>query len=113
MAIFRDKAKKQRKVDFSYPPSDSLAQMIVEAWVDEKFRAKLMDRKTTKELLAARGLFLQNPVVITEDAYYDGYTMKDKNEVVFVLPQKPGECPKGQNLLETARFLMAITPNGI
>jgi hypothetical protein len=34
MAIFRDKAKKQQKIEFSYPPSDALAQMIVEASSD-------------------------------------------------------------------------------
>jgi hypothetical protein len=113
VTIYRDKEKKQPKVEFSYPPSEPLAQMIVEAWVDEKFRAQLLDRKNAKELLAARGFFLQNPVVITDDTYYDDYVMENKNEVVFVLPQKPGECPKGQTLLETAKLLMAITPNGI
>ena len=113
MTIYRDKEKKQPKVEFSYPPSEPLAQMIVEAWVDEKFRAQLLDRKNAKELLAARGFFLQNPVVITDDTYYDDYVMENKNEVVFVLPQKPGERPKGQTFLETAKLLMAITPNGI
>ena len=97
VTIYRDKEKKQPKVEFSYPPSEPLAQMIVEAWVDEKFRAQLLDRKNAKELLAARGFFLQNPVVITDDTYYDDYVMENKNEVVFVLPQKPGECPNGQN----------------
>ena len=113
MTIFRDKEKKQPKVEFSYPPSDALAQMIVEAWANENFKARLLDRKNAKELLAARGFFLENPVVITEDQYYNDYIMENKNEVVFVLPQKPGQCPPGQNLLDTAKLLMAITPNGI
>jgi hypothetical protein len=51
--------------------------------------------------------------MIDEQTYYRDYEMKDDNEVVFVLPQLPGDFPPGQPLLETARLLMAITPNGI
>jgi hypothetical protein len=51
--------------------------------------------------------------MIDEQKYYQDYEMKNDNEVVFVLPQPPGECAPGQPLLETARLLMAITPNGI
>ena len=112
MTIFRDKDKKEPKVEFSYPPSEALAQMIVQAWTDEKFRERLLDRKNAKEILAERGFFLQNPVVITDEDYYKDYVMENKNEVVFVLPQKPGD-PKGKSLLDTAKLLMAITPNGI
>jgi|RhiMetStandDraft_8_1073273.scaffolds.fasta_scaffold02706_4 hypothetical protein len=112
MTIFRDKEKKEPKVEFSYPQSEALAEMIVKAWTDEKFRAQLLDRKNAKEILAERGFFLQNPVVITDEDYYNDYVMQNKNEVVFVLPQRPGDS-KGKSLLDTAKLLMAITPNGI
>jgi len=111
----RDKSgNRVRKVDFPYYRNDALAQIIVDAWVDSNFRDLLLNnRQSTKSLLAARGFYLQNPVVIKEEMYYQDYEMQDDNEVVFVLPQQPGPCPPGQSLLETARLLMAITPNGI
>jgi hypothetical protein len=111
-----------RQSDFSCYPigltgavyNDTLAQMIVDSWVDKNFRDGLINnRQSVKSLLAARGLHLQNPVMIDEQTYYRDYEMQDDNEVVFVLPQPPGDCPPGQPLLETARLLMAITPNGI
>ena len=55
----------------------------------------------------------KEPVVISEDDYNAGYTRKHHNEVVFVLPNHDGTCPPGQNLLDTAKLLMAATPNGI
>jgi hypothetical protein len=39
--------------------------------------------------------------------------LSHKDEICFVLPDHNGKCPPGQNLLETARLLMAATPNGI
>jgi hypothetical protein len=117
MAIYRKtrdkKGNRVRKVDFPYYGNDSLAEMIVDAWVDSNYRDLLLDRKNAKSVLAARGFYLQNPVVIKEETYYEDYEMEDDNEVVFVMPQQPGQCPPGQSLLETARLLMAITPNGI
>ena len=111
--LFKDRAKTKGVAVFSYAPNDSLAQMIVDAWVDSNYRDLLLDRKNAKSVLAARGFYLQNPVVIKEETYYEDYEMEDDNEVVFVMPQQPGQCPPGQSLLETARLLMAITPNGI
>ena len=94
--------------------NDTLAQMIVDSWVDKNFRDGLMKNpQSVKSLLAARGLHLQNPVMIEEKTYYQDYEMNADNEVVFVLPQPPDDLPKGQFLLETARLMMAITPNGI
>jgi hypothetical protein len=120
MAIFRNVKKgkgtaHERVADFSYSPNDSLAQMIVDAWVDDTFRALLLDPKNAKSLLAQRGIHLDSPVVITENEYYQDHTLKSDNEVVFVLPDKQrlGTVPPGQNLLDTARLLMACTPNGI
>jgi hypothetical protein len=111
----RDKNGNQvRKADFSYHPNDSLAHLIVDAWVDSNFRDLLLNnRQSVKSLLAARGFYLQNPVVIKEETYYQDYEMQDDNEVVFVLPQQPDALPPCQSLLETARLLMSITPNGI
>jgi hypothetical protein len=115
MAIFRNAQRTDRVADFSYHPNDSLAQMIVDAWVDKSFRTLLLDKKNAKALLATRGIYLENPVVITEQAYYKHHVLQSKNEVVFVLPDetRAAAAPTGQNLLETAKLLMACTPNGI
>ena len=70
---------------------------------------------------------LNSVVIITEDEHDDDYTMQDPDEVVFVLPRVsrliPGTAiphpaiPPMPNysadLLETAKVLMACTPNGI
>jgi hypothetical protein len=139
VAIFRDKRKEaiarelelfvraapseppaheppERVADFSYT-SDSLAAMIVDAWVDSAFKARLLDRNNAKQLLQERGFYLENPVVITEDQYNNHYKMRDENEVIFVLPNETrvaaDDAPGEVDLLETAKLLMAITPNGI
>jgi hypothetical protein len=115
--IFKDKLKAEQVADFSYYPNDSLAQMIVDAWVDEGFKKILLDPYNAKALFATRGFYWngtkKTPVVISEDDYNGGYVMRDPNELVFVLPDHDGTCPPGQNLLNTARLLMAATPNGI
>lgn len=100
--------------DFSYT-NDVLAQMIVDAWVDVPFRQKLLDRTNAQSILAERGIFLQNPVIISEDDYRnDAYTKDFDDEIVFVLPDPARvDMRKPQSLLETARFLMACVPNGI
>jgi hypothetical protein len=110
-----DPQGKDRVVDFSYT-SDSLAQMIVDAWVDEEFRNRLLKKENAKSLLAARGFYLENPVVITEEQFNNHYRQENDNEIVFVLPDASRVqplVPQGQSLLDTARLLMAITPNGI
>jgi hypothetical protein len=110
---------------FSFSPNDSLAQLIVDAWVDEEFRDSLLERaadstvtpaaaRQAKVALAGRGIYLQRAVVITEQEHDDDYTMQDPNEVVFVLPNPERVTPRpGQSLLDTARLLMSCTPNGI
>lgn len=110
---------------FSYSPNDSLAQMIVDAWVEKDFRDSILERapdktvtpaaaRQAKVALAARGFYLKRAVVITEEEHDNDYTMQDPNEVVFVLPNQDRVTPRpGQSLLETARLLMACTPNGI
>jgi hypothetical protein len=105
---------KQRVADFSYT-SDALAQMIVDAWTDTAFETRLLDKSQAKEVLAERGIYLSKPHVITEEQYNNGHHCDDPDEVVFVLPNKPRVVnpPAGHSLLETAKLLMAITPNGI
>jgi len=116
--IFRDVAQQDRIADFSYAPNDSLAQMIVDAWVDQNFANQLLNTQgVAKSALAQRGIYLANPVVITEARYNQGFTPTNPDvDVIFVLPNQPRvdmTPPPGQTLLETARLLMASTPNGI
>jgi hypothetical protein len=51
--------------------------------------------------------------VISEEEYNAGYTRSHDGQIVFVLPNHDGTCPPGANLLDTAKLLMAATPNGI
>ncbi|HSE37753.1 MAG TPA: hypothetical protein VLG74_10645 [Blastocatellia bacterium] len=112
---------------FSYDPS-KLAPVIVAIWNDPNPTPTVLardgqGRPTTAAVNAAKALIntsatdfkLEHPVVITEAEHDDDYTMSDPNEVVFVLPNKP-RVLAGANateLLETAKLLMACTPNGI
>jgi hypothetical protein len=120
-----DTAKTTNLAIFSYHPNDSLAQMIVDAWVDDDFRNQLIDRDTAgrptdlakrsaRTSLAARGIYLKSAVVITENEHEHDYHLGDADEVVFVLPNQTRVTPRpGHSLLDTARLLMAATPNGI
>jgi hypothetical protein len=123
--LFKDVAKTKGVPVFSFAPNDSLAQMIVDAWVDDDFRNQLTGRRadgsatdgareSARISLAARGIYLKSAVVITEDEYDKGYTLDDDDELAFVLPNQTRVTPRsGQSLLDTARLLMAATPNGI
>jgi hypothetical protein len=115
--IFKDSTKNEEVADFTYAPNDSLAQMIVDAWVDPEFKKVLLNPANAKALFATRGFYwngtTRKPVVITEEEYNAGYSMKHHDEIVFVLPTHNGACPPGQTLLNTARLLMAATPHGI
>jgi len=103
--------------DFAYIPNDALAQIVVDAWVNPDFKELLLNRDNAKAVFATRGFYWNNttkhPVVISEADYNAGYWQHDDNEVVFVLPQHDGTCPPGQSLLDTAKLLMGLTPNGI
>jgi hypothetical protein len=106
---------KERVADFSYQ-NETLAQLIVYAWSDQNFRNQLLtDPQQAKQALSDRGIYLKAPYVITEDQYYNGFDLPDPEGVVFVLPNPPRTStpPQGQTLLETAKLLMACTPNGI
>jgi len=106
-------ALKARVADFSYS-NDALAQMIVDAWVDDAFHRELLDPAIAKKELAKRGIYLKKPVVIDEKDYDDGFASTN-DEIVFVVPDKSRTdmASGGLALLDTARLLMACTPHGI
>jgi hypothetical protein len=118
--------------DFSYS-SDTLAQLIVDMWLGNHgdllaapavtdYNQRMLNAKA---VLAARGIYLEKPIVITETEYEDGFSLADaglitagvNDGIVFVLPRQSratlGAPPPPAPLLETAKMLMAITPNGI
>lgn len=109
---------------FSYAPNDGLAQLIVEAWSNDTFRAGLLKRDSddkpsssavalaTAAINASGSFSLKRAVVITESEHDNDYTSTDKDEVVFVLPNRSRMAGSG-SLLNTARLLMACTPHGI
>jgi hypothetical protein len=116
--IFRDAQLTEQVADFCYTPNDSLAQLVVDAWTDPHFAQMLTNPDNAKALFAARGFYwngtMKTPIVITEQQYEQGFVANDPDHsIVFVLPQHNGVCPPGQNLLDTAKLLMAATPNGI
>lgn len=106
---------------FSYPPTDALAQVIVDLWANP---LHVLDRDgkgnpthaavtdATAKIQAA-GFDLERAVIITEQEHDDDYTMQDPNEVVFVLPNDGRLVNNPAHLLNTAKLLMACTPNGI
>jgi hypothetical protein len=109
--IYADSGLTDKITDFSYQ-SDALAEMIVRAWTDPNFLANIKTTSGAQTELTARGFSLQNPIVIEESTYVAGYHAATPNAVVFVIPD-PGRITTGRPLLETAKLLMAVTPNGI
>jgi len=106
--------------------SAGLAELVVEAWTNSGFRAKLLERGPDFKVTAAaasaatkavneRGFNLKRAVVITEKEHDHHYMMQTPDEVVFVLPDpsRIANPAQGNALLETARLLMSCTPNGI
>ena len=117
--------------DFSYE-SDALAQLIVEMWLGQHSDLLLAPAQTdyaartvnAKAAFAAKGIYLEKPIIITETEYEDGFSLADaglvlnnKNVgIVFVVPDKERATTTiltPPSLLETAKMLMAVTPNGI
>jgi hypothetical protein len=110
--------------DFSYQ-NDSLADLIVECWTVGATLSNLTKgpfaarSSAAQAALAARGIYLDHPIVVTEDEYEDGFSLADAGlpadkGVVFVLPRKErATTTPPKPLLERAKMLMAITPNGI
>jgi hypothetical protein len=119
--------------EFAMPPDavPGTAQVIVNIWTGQPGLDKIMDRVqsgpqkgvATQEAVdqataainaAAPGFNLNRCVIIKEDEHDAGYTMEFEDDVVFVLPRKSRlKPPATANLLETAKLLMACTPNGI
>jgi hypothetical protein len=113
--------------DFSFTDNEGLARVIVDAWVDQSYQDLLLQRGTdhitvtpaaaaaATESVRECGFQLKRAVVISEAEYYRPYTVQDPDEIVFVLPNpsRVKSARPGQSLLDTARLLMATTPNGI
>jgi hypothetical protein len=111
----------ERVADFSYQ-SDALAELVVTAWTNTTFRNQLVDMalsiptriNNAKTALAGRGINLTNPIVLTESEFAEGWVRDSNDQVVFVLPDPARvTMTAGTPLLETAKLLMACTPNGI
>ncbi len=119
---------------FSYATNtataDALAQIIIDAWASEGdpngLQAKLLARDPrtgfptqpaideAKRVVNAAGFQLTRAVVISEAEHDNDYIMQSDDEIVFVLPNKKRAVQTpGSGLLDTAKLLMACTPNGI
>jgi len=100
-------------------------QHLKQALMDRDQQTGLPSQRARSAAVAAVNYFtdmkLQSAVVISEDEHDDDFTMQDENQVVFVLPNStradlPNNVPQppsANNLLNTAKLLMACTPNGI
>jgi len=118
--------------EFAMPPEavPGIAQVIVNAWNGDASLNKILERTnpgpqgvatatavqqaTDAINAAAPGFNLNRCVIISEDEHDRGYTMEFEDDVVFVLPRKSRlKPPATANLLQTAKLLMACTPNGI
>jgi hypothetical protein len=107
---------------FSFEPTDGLAQLIINAWANP---GHLLDRDPGTKLptqgavddatarVNAAGFDLARAVVITEAEHDNDYVMQSDDEIVFVLPDQDRVTGAPRNLLDTAKLLMACTPNGI
>ena len=108
--IYADAGLTDKVADFSYE-NNALAEMIVLAWTNPGFLASIKTPAGALAELTARGFSLMNPIVIEESTYVAGYHAP-ADAVVFVIPD-PSRITPGGPLLETAKLLMAVTPNGI
>ena len=73
-------------------------------------------QQATNQVNTLGGFNLVRAVVISEEEHDNDYVMQDQfadTEVVFVLPNNTRIDLDGVHLLETAKLLMACTPNGI
>jgi hypothetical protein len=106
---------------FSYPPSDALAQVIVDLWNnaghildrDNRGNPTAQAAQEATQKIQQAGIDLKRAVIITEAEHDADYTMQTDDEVVFVLPNRTRVINNPTHLLDTAKFLMSCTPNGI
>ena len=95
-----------------YHPNDTLAAVLVQAWLDKGFRNQLLSKPdltnqpSTKALLEKFGIFLDKPVVLEENEY--AAYKPNPGETVFTIP-----TAMGRPTMETARIAMASTCAGI
>jgi hypothetical protein len=114
-----------RVADFSYE-SDALAQLVVEMWLGQHKDLLAAPAATdygqrslnAKSAFAAKGVYLEQPIVLKETEYDVGFSLADAglpSAVVFVLPDQARATiiSTPPALVETAKMLMAVTPNGI
>jgi len=95
-----------------YHPNDTLAAVLVQAWLDKGFRNQLLSKPdlsnqaSTKALLEKFGIFLDKPVVLEENEY--AVYKPNPGEIVLAIPAEIGPAS-----METARIAMASTCAGI
>ena len=112
-------------------PSDAvpgIAQVIVDIWQQTKPNLDKITERTngvasttaitqaTNAINAAYPTFkLAQVEIITEDEHDNGYRTDNENAVVLVLPNKERvtDTNDSGSLLNSAKLLMACTPNGI
>jgi hypothetical protein len=117
--------------DFQLAPDavPGIADVIVKIWTGAAGTDKIMERTaagpnrvatqdardqaTALINAAAPNYNFRRCVIISEFEHDRGYTMEDENDVVFVLPNPDRINTAGANLLNSAKLLMACTPNGI
>jgi hypothetical protein len=118
--------------EFAMPPDavPSIAQVIVDIWQQTKPNLDkiVTDRingvasptaiqQATNAINGAANVNfkLSRVEIITEAEHDSGYTTDDVNAVVFVLPNKERvkDTTTSTSLLNSAKLLMACTPNGI
>ena len=111
------RAEQDQVADFSMAPSDLLAQMVVDAWVDQDFQKAVGSGERRSRVARNEASFgtgrRGRPWSSRKRIMRNGYSHNHHGELVFVLPDHDGTCPPGKSLLRTARLLMAATPNGI
>ena len=113
--------------DFELAPDavPGIAQVIVNLWTDQNLLDAVMERtagkatpnartRATNAINAAQPTYnFTRCVIISEEEHDNGYRVESPDDVVFVLPNKGRIDSTGGNLLNTAKLLMACTPNGI
>jgi hypothetical protein len=101
--------------------------VIVKVWTTKTIEDDVLERtakgvptagavnKATDLVNTETGMKLKRAVIITEEEHDNDYTMQSDDEVVFVLPNESRIVAGAtqSELLESAKMLMACTPNGI